>query len=71
MNICTNESLKSEVTKRSDEVKVGTELVYCDQHNYQKIVVTEVTEDYFAFTEYDGETDYKFFDELQIGWRFL
>ncbi len=70
MNICTNDSLKSEVEKRSHEVKVGTVLVYSDQHNFEKITATEVTEDYFAFVDADGDTDYKFFDELQIGWKF-
>ena len=70
MNYCTNDSLRSEVTKRQNEVKVGTVLVYCDQDNYEKVTVTEVTEDYFAFEDWDGETDYKFFDELQYGWGF-
>ncbi len=71
MNVCTYDSLKSEVEKRSNEVKVGTELVYVDQHNYQKIEVSEVTEDYFAFIDADGDTDYRCFDELQMGWRFI
>ena len=70
MNLCTNDSLKSEVAKRQSEVKVGTILVYHDQENFEKVEVTEVTEDYFAFEGWDGETDYKFFDELQYGWKF-
>jgi hypothetical protein len=70
MNYCTNDSLRSEVTKRRNEVKAGTILVYCDQNNYEKVVVTEVGEDHFAFVDTDGYDDYKFFDELQIGWSF-
>ena len=70
MNICTNDSLKSEVEKRSNEVKVGTTLFYNDKDNYNKYEVVAVEEDYFIAKDENGEEDYYFFEELQIGWMF-
>lgn len=70
MNICTNDSLKSEVEKRKEEVKIGTKLFYNDKDNYGKYEVVAVDEDYFVATDENGEEDYYFFEELQIGWMF-
>lgn len=66
----TLETLKSEVEKRQNEVKVGTKLYYMDACNFMQWIVTEVFEGGFEAKDEDGYEEDLFFNELQMGWKF-
>lgn len=62
---------QSDVSMRRNEMVVGTGLVYSDQCNYSKFIVTELIEGGFKAEDIeDGYEEIQFFDNLQLGWRF-
>ena len=65
----TLETLKSEVEKRQNEVKVGMTLWYVDASNCIKHTVTEIFEGGFEAKDDYEKKDY-YFNELQYGWKF-
>ncbi len=62
--------IKSEVELQKDKVKVGMELIYSDNSNFQIWIVEDVNELGFDASSNDGDVDFFFFDELQFGWKF-
>lgn len=59
--------MKSEVEKNQKLINVNDVLIYCDDANCEKWVVTELFNGGFE-AKNDYETKDFYFNELQIGW---
>lgn len=60
--------LISGVELNQNVILVNDELHYSDGDNFQRWTVTELFDGGFEATDNDGNDDYFFFNELQLGW---
>lgn len=66
----TDNKLISEVEKNQKLVMVNDVLLYIDNDNCQKWTVTELFDGGFEAKDSEGNDDFFFFNELQLGWSF-
>lgn len=66
----TDNNLISEVEKNQKLVRVNDVLFYTDNSNSEKWTVTELFEGGFEGKDSEGNEDFFFFNELQLGWTF-
>lgn len=66
----TDNKLISEVEKNQKLVMVNDVLLYIDESNCQKWTVTELFEGGFEAKDSEGNEDFFFFNQLQLGWYF-
>ena len=73
MNLTPANWKKSELTNRSNELKVGTEIYYIDACNYLRFVITKVLSDVdFEIKNIEtNEIGYLDISSCQLGWNFV
>lgn len=66
----TNNTIISEVEKNQKLIRIQDVLIYVDNDNCEKFIVTDLFKGGFMACDSEGNEDLYFFNELQLGWYF-